>query len=277
MATGAGSWGSFRVLAAKACVSASALLLVSQVDAENLVVNGGLEDTTFSSSSAYYPGSYRSATVPTTSELGIAELPGWKRVYSFRSSNAPIGFPPSTYYYFPGIYLARNDDPLFEDTPFGSQSGYTADLFQVIGGLIPGQEYQVSGSAIVYSPSSYAGYSNTFRLTVYDDFDGVVDANLAPLTYIAPTIPSIAQMELSSASQSADIGSPDWRDLSFSFVAPADGEVSLRVEKSSTVRAGACYWDNISMVAVPEPSFALLSGIGGLAMMFQRRRRRTTG
>ncbi len=198
----------------------------------NLVVNGSLEDTIFSSPSTVIPA-YNSTTPPTTAELNPAGLEGWTRVVT----SYQVG--PDTIYEMLGTNLETDGNPATTDTPFGDQFGFRGHVYQTITGLEPGATYTVGGWAIIQDyTTAESGDQTVFGIEVYDDtaFNGVIDYNVS-----SPT--SLVSGYLGSWQGEA----PTWRQVSFTFTAPANGAIDLVVLKYSAT-AAACNWDNITLV-----------------------------
>ena len=188
---------------------------------DNLLVNGSLEDFVLPGNVVSFP-EYDSPAFPGPEDINPPELAGWSRAfYKFGSI-----------YYSPEMNLVLDADPATADTPYGDQQGYFGYVWQTVTGLTPGETYTVSGDAILeaFSPVE-PGY---FIMTVFDDADYNGIDNLA-------LPPPLAQGELNTA---VDGDSPDWRNLTFTFVAPASGTIDLVVEKAQAL---ACNWDNISV------------------------------
>ena len=197
----------------------------------NLVVNGSLEDTPFSTPSTSIPG-YFSTTPPTAADVNPAGLEGWSRVTTINNYGGS-----TLYYQLQGTDLVRDDDPATTDTPFGDQFGVYANIYQTISGLTPGATYVVSGDAIVDALNPFS--TATFKLDVYDGtaFNGTIDNTGGS----NPAV--IATGNLNSGANGSD---PAWRNLNYTFVVPASGSISLVVTKQS-VGAAFCNWDNISL------------------------------
>lgn len=237
------------------------LLFTSFTTAQtNLIVNGGLEDVTFSQSeiifSEYNPTN-QVTTLPTSAEISPAELGGWDRTVI----NKKLGS--DDIYWMPEMRLLRNDASGYTATPYGNQFGFFADVNQTVGGLTIGQDYRFSGSAIINMTQEeldLGGYAQ-FHLYVYSTSDlvgGIID-NSAPPTPLFQT----------SLTSGVNGVSPSWRDISVTFTAPAE-ELIFRVQKFSGVDY-FCNWDNIALVSVPEPSSAIMIVMTMITGFFSRR------
>ena len=199
----------------------------------NLVINGSLEATPFGGPSTVIPA-YSSTTPPAAADLNPAGLEGWTRVVTSYSDG--LG---NTFYNMVGTNLETDTDPATTDTPFGDQFGFRGHVYQTITGLEPGATYTVSGWAIVQDYDPAIAYDSTvFSVEVYDDaaFNGTIDWNTG-------YTPPIASETLASWQGEA----PTWRQVSFTFTAPASGAIDLVVLKYSAA-AAACNWDNIALV-----------------------------
>ena len=188
---------------------------------DNFVTNGSLEDFVLPGNVVNFP-EYNSPAFPTPELISPPELAGWNRAFHRYGS----------IYYSPEMNLVLDADPATADTPYGDQQGYFGYVWQTISGLTPGETYTVSGDAILEAASAFEpGY---FIMQVFDDADynGIANSSLPP---------PIAQGELNT---DVDGSSPDWRNLTFTFVAPASGTIDLVVEKAQAL---ACNWDNISI------------------------------
>ena len=190
-------------------------------DTANLVVNGSLEDVPLSAASTSLPF-YSSTTPPDSTVLNPPDLAGWTRVVSTFDPGT------GTQYFVLAIDHVTDADPATTDTPFGDQAAYSGRVYQTITGLEPGATYTVSGWSIVDSPSNPAG----FGLAVYDDgdYNGFIDI-------AGPTPVPLAQGGLSTMAGNA----PMWREVSFTFAAPASGSIDLVVDSA------ILSWDNISV------------------------------
>ncbi|MFO1170036.1 MAG: Ig-like domain-containing protein [Hyphomicrobiaceae bacterium] len=207
-------------------------------DTGNLLVNGSLENTPFGAPSTVIP-EYASTTPPAAADLNPAGLEGWTRVVTTYFDGT------DQQYELTGTSLEQDANPATADTPFGDQFGYRAHVYQTVTGLEPGATYTVSGWAIVNlypdqisTPS--LSYDTYFGLSVYDDgdFDGTVNYDLAQPSPLAS----------GGLSGFNDGASPHWRQVSYTFTAPASGAIDLVVQKISYGAAAACNWDNISLV-----------------------------
>ncbi len=197
-----------------------------------LVSNGSLEDTIFASPSTIIP-SYFGTTPPTAAEINPVGLEGWNRVVTINGS------PGNLTYTLSGTNLDRDDDPSTTDTPFGDQFGYLGHVYQTISGLTPGASYTVSGYAIV---NAAAFAISVFDMSVYDHatFNGAFDNSTGAPAQAA----AIANGSLHSG---VDGNSPEWRQVTYTFIAPTSGAVDLVIQKSS-IGFALCNWDNISLM-----------------------------
>ena len=233
------------------------------LDAANLVVNGSLEDVLFLTPSTTIPA-YDAVTAPTSAELSPSLIAGWNRVAVKFDSGIGIGA--TVRYSLAEMGLKRDDDPATTDTPFGSQFGFYADVYQTISGLVPGQFYVASGYAIVDASGTPLSTAS-FGLSVFDStlFNGILDQTSAGV------IP--ATLAVGVINSNLNGNDPSWRQLDVTFTAPASGSIALYVTKTS-VGAAVCNWDNISVnsQAVPEISSFLLFGVTVPLAMIRRRR-----
>ncbi|MEQ1727785.1 MAG: Ig-like domain-containing protein, partial [Vicinamibacterales bacterium] len=212
--------------------------------AGNLVVNGSLEDATFGSPSTVI-SAYTGSTPPPVALLNPPGLDGWTRVvtegqeWTFDGTN----WTSTPSYSLIGTNLETDTNAATIDTPFGDQFGFRGHVYQTITGLEPGATYTVSGWAIVdhIAPTSPFGADYaTFGIAVYDDadFNGTLGAS--------------TPVELASGALTGWNGtSPAWREVSFTFTAPATGAIDLVVLKTS-ISFAPCNWDNISLVKAGE-------------------------
>ncbi|MCB1382271.1 MAG: tandem-95 repeat protein [Notoacmeibacter sp.] len=193
----------------------------------NLVTNGSLEDFALPSDFVTLAG-YTGATPPTAGEVSPPELAGWNRLVQYDGD-----------YFMEEMNLATDANPTLGDTPYGDQFGFFGSVWQTITGLVPGETYTISGDAIVDSQDPFGGSEAIFGLFAYDDadFNGTWDLTGDPWASV------LAQGIIQT---SVDGDSPNWRNLTFTFVAPASGSIDLVVYKSAVV-AAACYWDNIQV------------------------------
>lgn len=263
-------------LASLFCVAGSQL-----TPGANLLVNGGLEDVSFGSTIVDIPEygpdpfNFPSApnSLPTAAQISPPELGGWRRTVQ-KLPPSITGLPSGDYYNMPAMQLVQNGAAGYTPTPYGSQFGFFADLNQEVRGLTVGQEYELSGQAIIdlTQDQANAGINAWFRLEVYDlaDLSGSVLNFTSSATEFGFPEPLFSE-ELQFT---ADGGSPDWRELSLNFVAPSD-ELAIRVYKQSFYDPAnaLCNWDNVSLVAVPEPGSPLLFAISLSAMLLRRPRR----
>ena len=199
----------------------------------NMVLNGSLENTLFGAPSTVIPY-YNSTTPPTAADINPPGLEGWTRVVtSYSDGNG------NTQYQMVGTNLETDSNLATADTPFGEQFGFLAHVYQTVSGLEPGATYTVSGWAIVADYTPLQDNDTTyFGIEVYDSatFNGVFN-------YDAVVASPIASEYLNSG----DGGAPGWRQVSYTFTAPASGSVGLVVLKES-FGAAACNWDNVSLV-----------------------------
>lgn len=256
---------------------ASLLALGHQAQAQtatNLISNGSLEDVTFSSNSIEVPNVLQYTEIG-IAERQISEIPGWLRTVTYGFASSETG----TEYRMDGMFLKRNEDTTTVDTLTGNQFKFYADLYQTINGLTPGETYRFSGDAMVDGDMG----TSTFTLSAYtlSEFDGAQNFNMAMPSKIGEALIIGTQL-------TEPVTSANWRTASFDFIAPADGNVTIRVEKrpvgllggpGGSVDPGAtggigglCYWDNVSLTSIPEPSSALLSLLALVPVIGRRRR-----
>jgi hypothetical protein len=220
-------------------------LQTSTASAQNMVVNGGFEFTVgFLSPPDQGAYEYFAGTTTitgwnlidtTTSSLIAAVLPAGGAP-GFRY-DLPVDFTPTS----PdgGNYFAADGDPT-----------YTSILQQSISGLTVGQQYTLS-----FYQGLFTGYS------YFTAVDGHWQVGFG------------SDVVDSTSMHAPQNSSADWQAQSMTFTASSTTQLLSFMAVATPNEPPIVTLDGISLVAVPEPSGAVLIGTCGMLMLLRRSRR----